>query len=69
MKKAPTLRKLPPPLFRTSGGETINAAYITKALDMFQPIFKPESSELLTQDWFLYQDDTQVHTATSIQGV
>jgi hypothetical protein len=62
------LRKLSPPLFRKSGGETINAAYITKGLDMIQSIFKPKRSELSIQDWFLYQNDTQVHTATSIQG-
>jgi hypothetical protein len=41
-------------LLRKSGGETINAAYITKtkAQAMSQLIFKPKN-QIVSQDWFL----------------
>jgi hypothetical protein len=41
------------PQFRKSGGKIVNAALITKALAMSQPIFKLESSRLSSHDEFL----------------
>ncbi len=41
-RKSPPTSWLPsPPLYSKSGGETVNAASITKALAISQPIFKP----------------------------
>jgi hypothetical protein len=42
-----------PLLFRNSGGETANIAYIKKALAKSQLIFKLRSPRLPYQDWFL----------------
>jgi hypothetical protein len=60
-------RKLPPPLFRKSGREIVNAVYIMKALGKSQLILQLKSSILSTQDWFLYWDNTPVHIAASVQ--
>ncbi len=47
-------RKLPPPLFRKSGSEIVNAVYIMKALGKSQLILKLKSPRLSSQDCFLY---------------
>jgi hypothetical protein len=55
------------PWFRKSGGKTVNATYIKKALAKFQPIFKPKRPRLSSQNRFLYQDNASIHTAASVQ--
>jgi hypothetical protein len=47
---------LPLPLFGTSGDEFVNIVYITKAVAKSRPIFRPKSSGLLSQGYFLYWD-------------
>jgi hypothetical protein len=55
------------PLLRKSGGKTNPVSYVKKALAKSQLVFKPKSPRLLSQDWFLYRDNTTVHTAASVQ--
>jgi ribosomal protein S9 len=49
-----------------SGGKTVSAICIQKALAKSLTIFKPKRSTLSSQDWFLYRDNAAVHTATSV---
>jgi hypothetical protein len=58
-----------PPLFRKSGGETVNAVNTRKAQANSQPIFfKPKSRVLSSQDWFLCKEDDPDYTATSFRA-
>ncbi len=56
-----------PPLFNNFSSETVNLAYIKKALAKSQLIFKPKSPRLLSEDRFLYKDNAAVHAATLVQ--
>ncbi len=58
---------LSPPIFRKSGDETVNVAYIKKTVAKSKLIFKLKSPRSLSQGWFLHKDNNViVHTAASI---
>ncbi len=59
---------VPPPTFRRSGGKTVHAASVKKALATFQPIFKPTSPILPSQGRFLWKDDDPGYAAASFQS-
>jgi hypothetical protein len=48
-------------------GETVNAVNTRKAQGKSQPIFKPKSLGLLSQDWFLSKDGHPDYAASSFQ--
>ncbi len=60
------------PTFRKSGGETVNASSVKKALAMFQPIFKQRSCIVSSQGRFSWKDDGRdyaaAHSGTSNGG-
>jgi hypothetical protein len=54
-------------LYTKSGGKTINAAFVKKALAMSQPIFKLKSPISLSQSRFLWRDKEKDSAGPSFQ--
>jgi hypothetical protein len=61
-----------PPMFRKSGGKTVNVTYTIKNPAKSQPISRPKSQRLWSPDWFLYRNNVQtmspVFSSTSKGG-
>ena len=49
-------------------GQTVNAAYITKALAVFMKKMRQKRPELLDGEWFFHWDNAPVHTAAAVQN-
>ena len=49
-------------------GQTVNEAYITKALALFMKKMQQKRPELLDGEWFFHWDNTPVHTAAAVHN-
>ena len=49
-------------------GQTVNAAYITKALAAFMKNMRTKRPELVSGEWFFHWDNAPVHTAAAVRN-